>query len=68
MIESADATIRISWNPRRKAWDLMITNASRPGTPHWVWHLHADASVALDQGTGWLLLDAVRQALEAQLV
>lgn len=68
MQPSADATIRITWNPRAKRWALMITNVSRPGTPHWVWHLNADSAVPLDEGTGWLLIKAVQEALEAQLV
>lgn len=57
--------ISISWDSRRKDWLLEISSKQQGRS--WYWWLRADTSSELDEGTGWLLLEAVRAALEAQL-
>ncbi len=61
-------TITVYWNSRRKVWDILATNTDSGQRPHWTWNVSADSQVDLDAGTGWLLMSAVRDALEARLM
>lgn len=63
-----DGRIQIYWNERYKRWDLVATNTHRPGLGCSTWHLSANTQVPLDAGTLWLVLKAVQEALEAQLI
>lgn len=60
------ARVSIMWNARKKVWEITI--AGGDGVRSWVWHVDAQTSVALDEGTCWLVVAAVREALEAQLM
>lgn len=68
MGSTASAGIQVQWNSRRKVWDLTIVSARTGDQPYWSWTLSADSQVALDAGTGFLILAAVRDALEHQLI
>lgn len=59
------AQIALSWDSVRKDWliEIRSTNQGR----RWYWWLRADTTNDLDEGTGWLLIQAVKEALEAQL-
>jgi hypothetical protein len=59
------ATITISWNMRRKCWEIAASGGTAKHA--WHWHLFAHSTAALDNGTGYLLAVAVREHLEAEL-
>lgn len=59
------ARIVISWDSRRKDW--LIEISSQGVSKRWYWWLRAETTAELDEGTGWLLAQAVKEALEAQL-
>ena len=68
MAENAESTCRVSilWSSRRKQWDIIVAGGN--GVSAWTWTFVADCTVALDQGTAYLVGAAVRDALEAQLI
>lgn len=59
------ATVTISWDSRRKDWLLEIRSVQQ--TKRWYYWLRADTTIELDEGTGWLILEQCKAAMEAQL-
>lgn len=57
--------ISLQWDGKHKRW--IVTISSRNQSRTWVWWLHAETTAELDEGTGWLVIQAVKEALEAQL-
>jgi hypothetical protein len=68
MPENSESTCRVSilWSSRRKQWDIVVGGGD--GRRSWTWSFVADCTIALDEGTAYLVGAAVRDALEAQLV
>lgn len=60
------AKVLLYWQERRKCWVAVISG--HHGGTRWSWTMDIESTVDLDRGTGWLVLAAIRDALEAQLI
>lgn len=64
--ERPTARISAYWNERAKRWDLVASGSDSHQS--WTWTVSADSQVEIDAGTGWLLMQSCKEALEAQLI
>lgn len=68
MIDHPTARITVTWSDRKKRWDLEASGEDGARRGRWHWYLEGNTTVPVDSGTGYLLLRAVKEALEAQLL